>query len=64
MGSPCWSHDGLICVANAHKDKVKVTLYSGRQAFQIRTSSSITAWKGIDGGRLISTRATESMSAL
>src|ERR1035438_2051122 len=25
MGSPCWSHDGLICVANGHKDKVKLT---------------------------------------
>jgi hypothetical protein len=23
MGSPCWSHDGLICVGNAHKDKQK-----------------------------------------
>ena len=29
MGSPCWSHDGLICVANAHKDKVKLTFSQG-----------------------------------
>ena len=29
MGSPCWSHDGLIVVANAHKDKVKVTFAQG-----------------------------------
>jgi hypothetical protein len=29
MGSPCWSHAGLICVANAHKDKVKVTFSQG-----------------------------------
>ena len=29
MGSPCWSDDGLICVANAHKDKVKVTFAQG-----------------------------------
>ena len=29
MGSPCWYHDGLIAVANAHKDKVKVTFYEG-----------------------------------
>jgi len=29
MGSPCWSHDGLICVANAHKDKVKITFSQG-----------------------------------
>jgi len=29
MGSPCWYHDGLISVANAHKDKVKLTFYQG-----------------------------------
>ena len=28
-GYPCWSHDGLICVANAHKDKVKLTFFQG-----------------------------------
>jgi hypothetical protein len=25
MGSPVWSRDGMIAVANAHKDKVKLT---------------------------------------
>jgi hypothetical protein len=30
MGSPCWSYDGLICVANAHKDKVKLTFSHGK----------------------------------
>ncbi len=29
MGSPTWSHNGLIAVANAHKDKVKVTFSQG-----------------------------------
>lgn len=29
MGSPCWSHDGLICLANAHKNKVKLTFSQG-----------------------------------
>ena len=29
MGSPVWSHDGIVCVANAFKDKVKVTFYEG-----------------------------------
>ena len=29
MGSPCWSHNGLILVANAHKDKVKLTFARG-----------------------------------
>jgi len=28
-GSPCWSHDGLIVVGNAHKDKVKLTFSQG-----------------------------------
>jgi hypothetical protein len=29
MGSPVWSHDGIIAVANAHKDKVKLTFSYG-----------------------------------
>jgi hypothetical protein len=29
MGSPVWSHNGLISVANAHKDKVKLTFVQG-----------------------------------
>ena len=29
MGSPVWSRDGIIVVANAHKDKVKLTFSHG-----------------------------------
>jgi len=29
MGSPVWSHDGIIAVGNAHKDKVKLTFARG-----------------------------------
>ncbi|WP_306849530.1 DUF1801 domain-containing protein [Cupriavidus necator] len=29
MGSPVWSRDGMIAVANAHKGKVKVTFTNG-----------------------------------
>src|SRR3979490_670760 len=29
MGSPVWSHDGIIAVANAHKGKVKLTFDYG-----------------------------------
>src|SRR5882762_135956 len=29
MGSPVWSHDGMIAVANAHRDKVKLTFSNG-----------------------------------
>jgi hypothetical protein len=29
MGSPVWSRDGIIAVANAHKEKVKLTFVHG-----------------------------------
>jgi hypothetical protein len=29
MGSPVWSRDGMIAVANAHKEKVKLTFAHG-----------------------------------
>jgi hypothetical protein len=29
MGSPVWSHGGMIAVANAHKEKVKLTFSRG-----------------------------------
>jgi hypothetical protein len=29
MGSPVWSHDGIIVVGNAHKEKVKLTFSHG-----------------------------------
>ena len=29
MGSPVWYCDGMICVANAHRGKVKVTFHKG-----------------------------------
>ena len=29
MGSPVWSHDGIIAVANAHKGNVKLTFAHG-----------------------------------
>lgn len=29
MGSPVWSRDGMIAVANPHKDKVKITFSNG-----------------------------------
>jgi hypothetical protein len=28
-GSPVWSHDGMVCLAGAFKDKVKLTFYQG-----------------------------------
>src|ERR1700730_11785857 len=29
MGSPVWSHEGIIAAANAHKDKVNLTFSHG-----------------------------------
>ena len=29
MGTPVFSHNGIVCVANAFKDKVKLTFYEG-----------------------------------
>jgi hypothetical protein len=29
MGTPVWSHDGIVCLAKAFKNKVKVTFYEG-----------------------------------
>jgi len=29
MGSPVWSHHGILVVGNAHKEKVKLTFYRG-----------------------------------
>ena len=29
MGSPVFSHNGIVCVANVHKDKVKLTFNEG-----------------------------------
>jgi hypothetical protein len=29
MGTPVWSHDGIVCLAKAFKDKVKITFPHG-----------------------------------
>lgn len=29
MGTPTWSHDGIFVIANAHKEKVKMTFSHG-----------------------------------
>ncbi len=29
MGTPVWTHGGIVCIANAFKDKVKLTFYEG-----------------------------------
>jgi hypothetical protein len=52
MGSPVWSRDGIIAVANAHKDKVKLTFAQGailpdpEKLFNAGLGGS--AWRAID----------------
>ena len=50
------SHDGMIAVGNAHKDKVKLT-FSHRATLQILTSSSTRVSKATRGERSIFSRA-------
>jgi hypothetical protein len=63
MGTPCWYHDGLISVANAHKDKVKLTFFQGA-SLPDPDKLFNAALKAISGEQSISTRVTELMSAL
>jgi hypothetical protein len=49
MGSPVWSHNGLVSVANAHRDNVELTFSQG----VIHTNSSVQGlggnkWRAID----------------
>ena len=52
MGSPVWSRDGMIAVANAHKEKVKLTFAHGAklpdpdQLFNAGLKGN--AWRAID----------------
>ena len=62
MGSPVWSRDGIIAVANPHKGKVKVTFdYGARLPDPDKLFNA--ASKATSDGRSISSRATRSMSA-
>jgi hypothetical protein len=31
MGTPVWNHNGIVCIANAHKTVVKITFHKGAQ---------------------------------
>src|SRR5258707_11470619 len=52
MGSPVWSHDGMIAVGNAHKDKEKLT-FSHRASLPdpdklFNAGLGGNAWRAID----------------
>jgi hypothetical protein len=67
MRSPVWSHDGIIAVANAHKDKVKVTFSHGAslpdpdKLFNAGVGGK--AWRAIDlfEGDTINERALQAL---
>jgi hypothetical protein len=52
MGSPVWSRDGMIAVANAHKNKVKVTFSHGAHLSDpdklFNAGLEGNAWRAID----------------
>ncbi len=67
MGSPVWSHDGIIAVGNAHKDKVKLTFAHGAaladpdKLFNAGLGGNV--WRAIDlfEGDTISARALKNL---
>ncbi len=52
MGSPVWSHDGIIVVGNGHKDKVKLTFAHGAKLPDpdkvFNAGLGGNAWRAID----------------
>jgi hypothetical protein len=52
MGTPVWNRDGIVCLANAHKQHVKVTFPKGAQLADPRHvfNAELTgnAWRAID----------------
>ena len=52
MGTPVWSHDGMYALANAHRDKVKLTFHHGAQLSDPRKlfNNGLTGnkWRAID----------------
>jgi hypothetical protein len=52
MGTPVWSHDGMYALANAHKDKVKLTFHHGAQLRDpgklFNAGLSGNKWRAID----------------
>jgi hypothetical protein len=51
-GTPVWSHDGIVCLAKAFKDKVKLTFYLGAHLADedklFNTELEGKKWRAID----------------
>jgi hypothetical protein len=67
MGSPVWSHGGIIAVANAHKEKVKLTFSHGARLPDpdklFNAGLGGNAWRAIDffEGDKINARALKNL---
>jgi hypothetical protein len=67
MGSPVWSRDGIIAVANAHKGKVKLTFAHGARLADpdklFNAGLKGNAWRAIDvfEGDKINERALQNL---
>jgi hypothetical protein len=67
MGSPVWSRDGMIAVANAHKEKVKLTFSHGAELPDpdklFNAGLDGKAWRAIDlfEGDTINERALKNL---
>lgn len=67
MGSPVWARDGMIAVANAHKEKVKVTFTNGASLPDpdnlFNAGLDGNKWRAIDlfEGDKINTRALKNL---
>jgi hypothetical protein len=52
MGTPAWNHNGIVCIANAHKKVVKITFGKGAQLPDpqrvFNNGLSGKAWRAID----------------
>jgi hypothetical protein len=67
MGTPVWSHEGMYVLANAHKDKVKLTFCHGAELPDptrlFNASLDGSTWRAIDlrEGNTIDTTALKAL---
>jgi hypothetical protein len=61
-GTPVWSHNGIVCLANAFKNKVKLTFYEGASLADPDKLFN-SELEGGSGVRLTTTRTIESANA-
>ena len=67
MGTPVWSHDGMVALANPHKGKVKLTFFHGAKladpAKLFNAGLAGGTWRAIDfrEGDAIDTRALKAL---